>query len=464
MVQLEPDHSAAPTVAPTAGARLAAASALDAQIRALHERRNQDEARLAELLVEMARSRGYLALGFSSLEAYAYERLGWGWAKVRDMLKLMERLPGMPATETEFKEGRLPWTKAVVVARAVEEAPGEEARWLEEAQLKSASELQRALAAERGEPLRRRVMLELAEEDYALIQDGWRALRREGLKLDRGAATAELVRRALVGGGGSSAFRVVLSHDPETGETRQATRDGEVLLAPEHAARVTCDAELQNPSGKVTRAIPTRVRNKVLARSGDKCEIPGCGHRVGLEVHHLRGWRRGHDLDDLLHLCAAHHKAFHEGALRGEGSWKTGLTFRLADGAVLGTRGGKSEAAASSVARPAEASGKVGEGGGEGGAADRLSRSEGKRAEPKARAGSRAAARSERPPKAATPARDQQTRASEEELICRALAKLKLPRREAKARIRWVRAHRPELRGVDAIVRAALTVEAAQRR
>src|SRR5690606_8099300 len=157
-----------------------------------------------------------------------------------------------------------------------------------------------------------------------------------GLKLDRGAATVELVRRALVGGGGGkSAFRVVLSHDLETGETRQATRDGEVLLAPEQAARVACDAELQGPSGKVTRAIPTRIRNKVLGRSGDACEIPGCGNRIGLEIHHLRGWRRGHDPNDLLHLCAAHHKALHEGALRAEGSWKTGLTLRLADGTAL---------------------------------------------------------------------------------------------------------------------------------
>lgn len=458
MVQPELDHAPVSTAsrAPTAGARLAAASALDAQIQTLHERRNQDQARLAELLVEMARSGGYLALGFPSLEAYAYARLGWGRTKVRDMLKLMERLPGMPATETEFKEGRLPWTKAVLVARAVEEAPGEEERWLEEAQLKSASELQRALAAERGEPLRRRVTLELDEEQYALLNEGWRALKREGLKLDRGAATVELVRRALIGGsGGSSAFRVILSHDLETGETRQAAREGEVLVAPEHAERVACDAALQSPSGKVTRTIPTRIRNKVLARSRDGCEITGCPNRLGLEIHHLRGWRNGHDLNDLLHLCAAHHKGMHEGALRGEGSWKTGLTFRLADGTVLGTVGGKAEVAAggksgevksteerATTAGPCEAAPK-----------GRHRRSDGKRAKAATRA---AAGKSEDAPKAPVP--------DEEDLICRAMAKLRLPRREARARIRWVRTHQPELQTVDAIVRAARTLKAAQHR
>ncbi len=352
MVQATHDHAAAP-VAPhtaTAGTRLAAASALDSQIRALHQRRNEDQARLAQLLLELARSRGYLALGFSSLENYAYTRLSWGWTKVRDLLKLMERLPEMPATREEFMAGRLPWTKAVVVARAVEEAPEEEDRWLAEAQLRSAAELQRLLAAERGEPVRRRVTLELDEEQFALLQEGWRALQSEGLELDRGAATAELVRRALVGGGGgNSAFRILLSHDLESGETRQATRDGAVLLSPEQAGRVACDAELQVPSGKVTRTIPTHVRNKVRARSQDRCEVPGCGNRVGLEIHHLRGWKRGHHLNDLLHLCSAHHKAQHEGSLRVEGSRPTGLTFRRADGAVLGTVGGAAQGAAGEV-------------------------------------------------------------------------------------------------------------------
>ncbi len=57
-------------------------------------------------------------------------------------------------------------------------------------------------------------------------------------------------------------------------------------------------------------------------------------------TRHERGWRSGHDLDSLFHLCSAHHAAPHEGRLRIEGTWSAGVRFLLADGTLLGSAGG----------------------------------------------------------------------------------------------------------------------------
>ena len=117
-------------------------------------------------------------------------------------------------------------------------------------------------------------------------------------------------------------------------------------MSPAAAERILCDAEVQDTSrrpARVSKTIPPSVKNEVIARSGDCCEIPGCTRRGHLEFHHLRGRGRGHDADTTLRICGSHHDAPHEGSLRIEGaSVSAGLVVRLADGTVLGTIGGAS--------------------------------------------------------------------------------------------------------------------------
>jgi hypothetical protein len=66
--------------------------------------------------------------------------------------------------------------------------------------------------------------------------------------------------------------------------------------------------------------------------------VPGCRHAVFVDVHHLdpRADGGGHHFENLLTLCAAHHRAVHRGKLvvlrgpRGE------LRFQHADGSDYG--------------------------------------------------------------------------------------------------------------------------------
>jgi hypothetical protein len=69
-----------------------------------------------------------------------------------------------------------------------------------------------------------------------------------------------------------------------------------------------------------------------------------------VDVHHLRAREDGggHELDNLLTLCGAHHRACHRGDLLIEKGDEGGLRFRHADGTAYGTlpRAGDADAAA----------------------------------------------------------------------------------------------------------------------
>ena len=66
--------------------------------------------------------------------------------------------------------------------------------------------------------------------------------------------------------------------------------------------------------GRKTRTIPVPTRRAVLARDGG-CTYPGCHHRDGIEVHHIRHWANlgPTDLNNLACLCWRHHRLVHEG-------------------------------------------------------------------------------------------------------------------------------------------------------
>jgi hypothetical protein len=89
---------------------------------------------------------------------------------------------------------------------------------------------------------------------------------------------------------------------------------------------------------RATQSIPPARRRAVERRDGGRCRVPGCRHATFVDVHHLNLRSEGgtEELDNLLTLCAAHHRALHRGRLRIEGTPSQGLTFRHADGTLYG--------------------------------------------------------------------------------------------------------------------------------
>jgi hypothetical protein len=91
------------------------------------------------------------------------------------------------------------------------------------------------------------------------------------------------------------------------------------------AQRLACDADLQtvftDDDGNVTRLsrrqrlVRGTLRRKVEIRDDHRCQVPGCGRRANLDVHHLRHRAHGGSskLPNLTLLCRFHHHRLHEG-------------------------------------------------------------------------------------------------------------------------------------------------------
>ncbi len=324
--------------------RLAQAKALDEELCALERGRKESLAQMTTRLARMKESRGYLSLGFGSVQAYAWERFEWGAGKVKALLELHGRLPRQPLLREAFEAGQVDWTKAVQASRAIEREPEREAYWLEAAQELKSRALEAEVAGKTGAEVRRGRWIQLTEYQEAVLDAGQTALRSEGLDLEQGAALAELTTRALQGGSvGSSKVRFLLDHCTGCGKTTHPTPEGDVPVDLAVADRLSRGAEfhdVRKKPARVTKTIPPSVQNEVLARSKGICEFPGCTDRAWLDSHHGRGRGRGHDPDFLFKFCRGHHQAPHMGAARTEGSWSKGVRFFRADGTLIGTAGG----------------------------------------------------------------------------------------------------------------------------
>jgi len=88
---------------------------------------------------------------------------------------------------------------------------------------------------------------------------------------------------------------------------------------------------------KEGRAIPARLRKKVLLRDGCACQAPGCGRKIFLTIHHLIAFALCgiHSISGLLILCSKCHALVHEGKLSVEGEAPHRLIWRDGKGRVI---------------------------------------------------------------------------------------------------------------------------------
>lgn len=126
---------------------------------------------------------------------------------------------------------------------------------------------------------------------------------------------------------GSPRIQLVLHADPAAlactaadGEPRAGTlcalEDGPAIPS-DLARRLTCDADVSVAGvnlGRTQRVITPPLRRALEARDGRCCRMPGCERRHGLAGHHIVHWAHGGrtDLENLVLLCAFHHRLLHE--------------------------------------------------------------------------------------------------------------------------------------------------------
>jgi len=115
--------------------------------------------------------------------------------------------------------------------------------------------------------------------------------------------------------------------------------EGQVDSVGSHAEACIAMRSLDVPV--LTRAkqtIPPALRRAVIARDHRRCRVPGCKNSVFLDVHHIQLRSEGgrNDAENLVTLCAAHHRAVHRGQLVIDGG-APAVCFRHGDGSPYGS-------------------------------------------------------------------------------------------------------------------------------
>jgi 5-methylcytosine-specific restriction endonuclease McrA len=313
-------------------------------------------------------------LGYSSMNQYAREGLGFSRTRTGDFIRLVGQLEKLPAVRDAVACGEVGYTKAREIVKVA--TPQTERRWLEVARRprrEVVREVARVRAAAKSDPgqgmllpaagdapvctpveLPVRFAIDLTPEQEARRAALWERLRKlGGLPADRAEvlleALAALVeereearsesaapaaRSAETGGAGvqraagESAAptttrrgppggpprQIHIHHCPQCQATHVQTDRGERRLSAAETARAFCDATVSRPGKRNQATIRPAVRREVLARDRHRCRAPGCGRTRFLEVHHVTPRSQGgsNEPGNLITLCAACHRLWHE--------------------------------------------------------------------------------------------------------------------------------------------------------
>ena len=94
------------------------------------------------------------------------------------------------------------------------------------------------------------------------------------------------------------------------------------------------DRGTRGTRGTRRKTVPPSVRTAVLHRDRHTCRVPDCTNRLYLDVHHIVPRSHGgpHTEDNLLCLCASHHRLLHDGRLAIMHATEGRLRIQFAEG------------------------------------------------------------------------------------------------------------------------------------
>ncbi len=289
----------------------------------------------------------YRELGYSSINQYARQELGFSSSRTGDFLNICRKLKELPKVREEVASGRLGYTAARVLVTVADQ--GNEGAWLKVAQQVPRRELELAVKRAKKEAVDSRsgqtsliprkasrpaavvpvrLSLELSPTQFARYESLWAQIRKTGgVSADKGEALLEIMASFL---GRSSPrgdppraakapVQIHIHQCPDCAKASVQTGKGELAMGNAERDRALCDAMISREHGRNRSAIPPATRRGVLARDRHRCQNSGCGHTQFLEVHHRIPRSRGgsNDPGNLLTLCSACHQLLHEQVLQG---------------------------------------------------------------------------------------------------------------------------------------------------
>ncbi|MBC8424002.1 HNH endonuclease [bacterium] len=301
------------------------------------------------LFGEILQRKLYRDLGYSSIQVYAAEALGFSPSKTSQFVRLAGALEELPRLRRSVASGKLGWTKAREVAKVA--TPASEERWIAEAERSSSRKLEQTVRATRKQARQApqaaelpaldlgesasdslptdapiTVITKLTAEQYARYEALLETIRKRGGRKDstvRGMDRAELLLAALndlaekldhstkTEAVSSPPYQVIVYTCKACGKSEVQTDRGPKPISTE---LVQCDAVIQEPGKPNRSTIPPKARQTAMVRANHRCETPGCGRTRFLEVHHKcpRSQGGGNEADNLQVLCSSCHQLVHQ--------------------------------------------------------------------------------------------------------------------------------------------------------
>lgn len=337
-------------------------------------------------------------LGYGSFVEYIERLFGYSPRLTLEKLRVAEALGNLPQLAEALRQGSASWSSLRELTRVATRET--EHAWLEASRGRTVREFEKLVSGRQPGDLpestkdwrveRHVLRFDVSGEVLAIFREALARLRRDaGAPLDDDAALLQMARQVLQGPSdeGRASYQIAIglceacARATQTGGgtplpissdiVKMACCDGQQVhdARPDNDGRETHvgDAvphERSEPhtvrERKATQAIPPAARRTVLRRDHHCCQVPGCRHAIFVDVHHLRAREDGggHEPDNLLTVCGAHHRACHRGELVIEGCVSSGLVFRHVDGTVYGQL--PLPGSADAMARAFRALGKLG--------------------------------------------------------------------------------------------------------
>ncbi len=352
-----------------------------AELTALARRRAAQDWEEGGLLLQALRTEAHRHLGFGTFGEYVERLFGYSPRTTEEKVRVARELENLPDTDRALRDGALSWSAARELTRV--STPATEKEWLSSARGKTVRQLERLVSGRKpgdlptdpARPEAKRLVLrfEVSAETAATFREAVAQLRRRSdAKLDDDALLLTLAREVLQGptDEGRSRYQVLVTTCEHCGQGFQQAAGELVPIEPELVEMACCDAQVLRVTsradvdidshaengahaenaqlhvdtdtrahgGRASQTIPPAIRRRVMRRDHGGCVVPGCRNSTFVDLHHLstRAGGGGHDEDNLVVLCGAHHRAQHRGQLVIAGSVATGLVFRHADGSVYG--------------------------------------------------------------------------------------------------------------------------------
>ncbi|MEK7672545.1 MAG: hypothetical protein AAB373_01540 [Patescibacteria group bacterium] len=248
----------------------------------------------ALLLPEIEKQKIWQKKGFSSIYVYAYQIAGMNQGQVEEALRVLHRIADKPALMKIAEEKGLQSIRPVAVIATAET----QEFWAEKAKVMSKNTLEAYVQAYRKEFLPREENLSVnignAEINMSLdptIADKLSKLKGQG-------NWNELMKK------------FIEMHEKNLEENKPKA--------------ITVN---QAPKAYKSRAVPSKMKKHILAKTNSTCAFPGCSKPYKI-LHHTNRYalNHTHDPDTITPLCKAHEGLAHLGLIENENkspqSWK----------------------------------------------------------------------------------------------------------------------------------------------